>query len=108
MTPKTVRKALQGLQDKGVIDGSFIKCPARLLDYGFSELSKTKELKGLQLLLYNYIKDRQYFFGGSIDTWEYKLAEVLHTKTNIIKNAIHELKEKGFVQRTLTGKLQVL
>lgn len=108
MDVKTVRNAINGLKLKKIIDRGFILCPPGLLKMGFFSLQRADLLKGLQLVIYNYIRERQEHFGGSIDSMEYKIADVCHADTKVVKDAIHKLKGKELVIRTSTGRLKAI
>lgn len=109
MTQRNVRIVLNELEYNGYISvsGGSIDCPGCVLKKGFMKLPSNTGLKGWQLIDYAYLKERASRYGGKIDTWGFRLAELLHTTTFGVFKTIERLKKKGFVERLSDGRLLV-
>lgn len=64
-------------------------------------------LKGELLIFYSYLKNKSEYFGGTIDTFKYKLAEEFHTTKIAVTNMLNRLYRKGFAERLENGKLKI-
>lgn len=64
-------------------------------------------LKGELLIFYSYLKNKSEYFGGTIDTFKYKLAEEFHTTKIAVTNMLNRLYRKGFAERLNNGKLKI-
>nr|DAY73205.1 MAG TPA: NinG recombination protein [Caudoviricetes sp.] len=64
-------------------------------------------LKGELLIFYSYLKHKSEYFGGTIDTFKYKLAEEFHTTKIAVTNMLNRLYRKGFAERLENGKLKI-
>lgn len=107
MTERNVRYIIKDLQKEKLLYGDSIFCPKWLVNSGYTKIVKKTTLTGWQLVFYSLLKDRAEYFGGSIDTWGYRLAELFHTTTSNVYSLISILKRKGYVYRAKNGRLIV-
>lgn len=89
-----------------IIDGE-IHISNTLIKGGYFPLYVDTGLKGELLIFYSYLKSKADKYGGSIDTFKYKLAEDLHTTKTAITNLLNRLYKKGYAERLENGKLKV-
>lgn len=64
-------------------------------------------LKGELLVFYSYLKNKSEHFGGTIDTFKYKIAEEFRTTKIAVTNMLNRLYRKGFAERLENGKLKI-
>lgn len=107
MSERNVRYVLKDLRSRDFLVGDYIYCPLNLIKGGYVKIVKGTDLKGWQLVFYSILKERASYFGGSIDTWAYKLADMFSTTTNNVYVLINTLKKKGYVYRSSNGRLVI-
>lgn len=107
MSERNIRYTLKSLRQKRIISDKFIYCPKWLIESGYLKLPDNTNLKGWQLVFYALLKNRSDYFGGSMDTWAYKIAEMFYTTPNNVYFLINVLKNKGYVRRGKDNKLLV-
>lgn len=107
MSERNVRYALKSLRRKKIIVDETILCPQWLLESGYLKIPENTTLKGWQLIFYTLLKNRSDYFGGSIDTFANRMAEMFHTTINNVYFLLHELKKKGYVARDAKNRLVI-
>lgn len=103
---KSYSLCLSTLRDKGYIDEensvlfnlSTIRYFPLLIDSG---------LKAELLIFYSYLKHKCDHFGGSIDTFKYKIAQDFCTTKIAVTNMLNRLYRKGFAERLPNGRLKI-
>lgn len=78
-----------------------------LVKGGYFPLYVEEGLKGELLIFYSYLKTKADKYGGSIDTFKYKLAEEFCSTKIAITNLLNRLYRKGYAERLDNGKLKV-
>lgn len=108
MSLPTIKKILISLEEKKYIDGKYIRCPFEMLKHGYVKIPLKTGLRGRQLIFYGLLLDRSRKYKGTIDTMAYKLGELcgIENKNNVYF-IINQIKEKGLVERTKSGKLLI-
>nr|DAW10738.1 MAG TPA: hypothetical protein [Caudoviricetes sp.] len=86
---------------------SLIKIQPKIIKGKFFPLLLESGLKGELLIFYSYLKHKSEYFGGTIDTFKYKLAEEFHTTKIAVTNMLNRLYRKGFAERLENGKLKI-
>lgn len=81
-----------------LIDLSSIKYFPLLIDSG---------LKSELLIFYSYLKNKCEYFGGSIDTFKYKIAKDFCTTKIAVTNMLNRLYRKGLAERLPNGRLKI-
>lgn len=104
---RAITYSIKYLKEIGYIRDSDIYSPSAIINGGYLKLLNVKDLKGWELILYSFIKERSKYYNGPIDTYAYRIAELLGTTTNTIYGEIHRLKERGYVERLKDGLLLV-
>lgn len=107
MSERNVRYVLKDLRNKQLMVDDTILCPSWMIQSGYVKVVNGTGLKGWQLIFYSLLKERANYYGGQIDTWTYKLADMFSTTTNNVKALISILKKKGYVYRASNGNLVV-
>lgn len=107
MTFPTVKKAVTILKTKGYIEEECIRCPIELLQKGYLKIPKGSRLKGRQLVFYGFLLDRSNRHGSTLDTWAYRFKNLCGVDTDDAYFMIHQLKNKGLLERLKNGKLKV-
>lgn len=104
-----VRMIIKDLDRLGYIniDDCSISCPVDVLNKGFLKLDVNTGLKGWLLIDYHFMKERALRYGGKIDTYGSRLAELMHTTQWCVFKTIEKLKKKGFVERLSDGRLLI-
>lgn len=106
---KSVFNALKTLDYYSAINlkQSLIKIQPKIIKGKFFPLLLESGLKGELLIFYSYLKHKSEYFGGTIDTFKYKLAEEFHTTKIAVTNMLNRLYRKGFAERLDNGKLKI-
>lgn len=103
----TLKKALNRFKKIKLITNEGIACHKELFDSGYMELPNIPEVKGQLLLFYTFLEYRSRFFGGTLDTYTYKLAELTGFSKRSITNMLCRLHACGLVDRLPDGKLKI-
>lgn len=93
-----------------------ITIPNRFIDKGFLVLPKNTELKGMQLIFWEFINERLKHYNANtgrldnlgIDSWASQIARDMGVKKKDIQNYIHILTKKKYLSRSKNGKLLYL
>lgn len=107
MSERNVRLVMKELEVLGLIKDNFVYVTPDLCKGGFVRVPLGTKLKGWQLIFYSFLLDRSRYFGGSIDTWASRLAELTNTSQENIYVLINVLKSKGFLERDKNMRLVV-
>ena len=102
---RNIHYSLKTLRELGFIKEDAIYCPEEMTKR-YIKIPPV-DLKGWQLVFYSLLKERADYFGGSINTWASKLAEMFSTTKSNAKMLISILKKKGYVYRASNGRLVV-
>ena len=102
-----IRRSLVGLREKFVLGGDFIKCPVELVRQRYLTLPEGTKLKGRQLVFLAYLINRGKSHEGTIDTWEYKMADDCNISASNVSSIMHILYNRGFVERQEGGKIKI-
>lgn len=97
----------QELFNKGYICDNNIKIPNNIQECGYLRVPIDTDLSGWQLVFYAFLKERCDYFGGSIDTWSSRLAELFGTTSDNIRKLISILTQKGYITRNDSGNLTI-
>lgn len=107
LSDRNVRYTLKQLRQKCVLFENHVYCPDWLIEDGFLKLVDNTDLKGWQLVFYSLIKERTDYYGGEIDTFAYRLAELFETTKNNIYVLLNILKKKGYIERLSNGHIAI-
>lgn len=109
ISAKSVYNALESLYFYGDIDKNekTIRISKRLFVGKHFPLLIDSGLKSELLIFYSYLKNKNEYFGGVIDTFKYKLAEDFCTTKIAVTNMLNRLYRKGFAKRLENGKLKI-
>lgn len=102
-----IRRSLNGLKEKFVLGSNFIRCPAEMVRQRYLTLPTGTKLKGRQLVFLAYLINRGKPHQGTIDTWEYKMAEDCNISPSNVSSIMHILYNRGFVERQEGGKIKI-
>ena len=113
MTRRNIHYCLGFLNKIGYIQNDSIYCPKEIIEHGYFELKVESGLSKQLLIFYSWLYERASMYGGAIDTWSYKLAEMYGTTDTNVRMMESRLAQKGYVRRIKTldriyGKLQVI
>lgn len=109
ISAKSVYNSLEALYFYGDInkEENTIRISKELFKGKHFPLLLDSGLKGELLIFYSYLKNKSEYFGGTIDTFKYKLAEEFHTTKIAVTNMLNRLYGKGFAERLNNGKLKI-
>jgi hypothetical protein len=108
ITPQTLMVSKKSLIAKGIIKGDKIYIPNSLYGKGYFELFNRDKLSGAILIFYSYIKDRAKLYGGSIDTYKSRLAQIFGVKIYSISQYLTKLYSLNLIKRLDDGKLLIM
>lgn len=100
ISAKSVYSSLEALhfyEDINKKDNT-IRVTKRILEGGYFPLLIDSGLKAELLIFYSYLKNKCEYFGGSIDTFKYKIA---------VTNMLNRLYRKGLAERLPNGRLKI-
>lgn len=107
MSRQTVRSCLFGLRSKYLMSSDVISCPSALISQHYLTIPPGTGLKGQQLLFYGLLLHKSQLYGGTVDSWAYKLAEQSGLTIDNVYVLIHILHRKGFIRRLDDGRLKI-
>lgn len=107
MSIRNIKYILNKLKDIDYISGDEIYAPYSLIKKGYLTIPSDTDLSGWQLVFYAFLKERCDYFGGSIDTWSSRLAELFGTTSDNIRKLISILTQKGYITRNDSGNLTI-
>lgn len=114
MTRDAVIKILKRLKGRHLIGSDFVMCPIELLDGGYMQLPvplkntpKERKLTSQQRVFYGFLKDRAIPYGGIIDTWASRLADLFVTSQQNTYYLLSVLERKGYLERLPDGRLKI-
>ena len=108
ITHPTVINGLKKMRKLGYIQNSDIFVDKEYLEYGFFELHRYDILTGQVLIFYSFIKDKARLYGGCIDTFRIKLAELFDVAIYSINQYLAKLYKLNLIKRLDNNKLLVL
>lgn len=79
-----------------------------LISNGYFELQRLDVVSGQVLIFYSYLKDKSLRYGGKIDTYKVKLAEIFGLKIYSIKQYLTKLYSVNLIKRLDDGKLLIM
>lgn len=109
ISAKSVYNSLEALEFYGDINkkNNTIRVSKRLLQGRYFPLLVDSGLKAELLIFYSYLKHKCDHFGGSIDTFKYKIAQDFCTTKIAVTNMLNRLYRKGFAERLPNGRLKI-
>lgn len=114
MKRDAVVKILKRLKEKRLVSDHSIVCSTKLVDGGYIQLPvlpdnipKERKLTSQQRIFYGFLKDRAVPYGGIIDTWASRLAELFGTTQRNAYYLLSELEKKGYAERLPDNKLKI-
>ena len=107
MSERNVKYVLKNLRKNNILKSDCIFVPSWLIESGYVKIAENTTMKGWQLVLYSLLKERSEYFGGKIDTWTYKIAEMFSTTENNVNVLLSILKKKGYIFKTKKGEIYV-
>lgn len=112
ITRQSIVSMMKDLEKKGFIvntgDERYLCIPDEIPKGGFFRLEKVGKLKGELLIFYSYLLSRSREPDHTIDTYNYKLAELYGAKENAIKMLLKKLRQMGYVTRGVDNTLFVM
>lgn len=109
ISAKAVYNSLDALCEHGDIDkiNQAIRADPELVFGKRYPILLNSGLVGELLIFYSYLKNKCEYFGGSIDTFKYKLADDFCTTKIAVTNMLNRLYKKGLAERLPNGRLKV-
>ena len=112
LSRQNVYNCIDFLRCKQYVNDNCIYCPKDIVYHGYFELMTHTGLTKHLLIFYSWLIERGQNYGGAIDTFSYKLAELFGTNESNIRTMLSRLSEKGYVKRITTedkryGKLLI-
>ena len=108
LSKQNIYDSINFLLSTGYIEDEYIYCPKEIIYHGYFELKIDTGLTKQLLIFYSWLYDKAYTtikghsFNGVIDTFSYKMAEILGTNDTNIRVMLSRLSDKGFVKRINT------
>ena len=90
----TLKKILNRFKEIRLIENNTIVCHKDLFDSGYITLPTNLDIKGQLLLFYTFLEHRSRSFGGIIDTYVSRLAELTGFNEDCIYNMLYRLHKK--------------
>lgn len=108
ITKHTVIDSMKRLRELNYISGDYIFVNKELIEGGYFELYRHDILTGQTLIFYSYLKDKSKKYGGCVDTYRSKLAQIFDVKVYSIEQYLAKLSKAGLTKRLDNGKLKIL
>lgn len=113
LTRPTFYDTLNLLYGIGYLTEDRILCPEEIIMGGYYELMVQSGLTKQLLIFYSWLYDRAQHYNGMIDTFTYRIADLLNEKQGNIRVMINRLTAKGFIKHIgkktdMHRKLQIL
>ena len=107
LSVRNVWYVLHKLREHGYLVGNSIYVPFWIVKKGFIKLPKNTHLSGWQLVFYSIVKQRCDYYGGSIDTYTHRLAELACITDANARKQLSILMKKGYLFRDKKGHLTI-
>ena len=108
ITSQTFYRTQKDLCEKDLIRGNLIYVPKSLTEKGFIKLHGYNKTGGLLLIFYSYLREKAKPYGGSIDTYKWKLAKDFGVSKISVNQYFTRLKKLNLIKRLDNGKLMIL
>ena len=102
LSKQNIYDSINFLLSTGYIENEYIYCPKEIICHGYFELKIDTGLTKQLLIFYSWLYERGKHYGGVVDTFSYKMAEILGTNDTNIRVMLSRLSDKGLVKRINT------
>lgn len=96
---QTIYNCLELIRLSAYIDDDGIYFPKEMLNNGYFELQMKSGLTKELLIFYSWLVERSRDYGGYVDAYSDRIAELYGVESMYVRQMIHRLSEKGWVKR---------